>query len=109
MKENKYLSAKLKHKINILQATEEAEWIAVNEAYAEIMSVSETSLSEFDGVSFGHIMAEEYFIITCRYIKNMNCRMRISFGDRIFTIKRIINPYELNHFLKFLVLEITEN
>ena len=59
-------------------------------------------------MSFGHILLEEYFMITTRYIKNINTRMRVRFGNRIFVIKKIINSFQLNHLLKILAIEITE-
>jgi len=75
----KYLSAKFRHKIVFLEKVGEDndELEVFHEAYAEIMPVSENNFQEFDGVNFGHIMVEEYFIITCRYINGINCRMRV--------------------------------
>ncbi len=112
-KTSKSLVGKLKHKIELIanyseSDHEEENWVKIEDAYAEILALSETSIKEFDGLNFGHVMFEEYYLLTTRYTPHINYKMRIRFGRRIFIIKRIINPYEINQLLKIIVLEITE-
>lgn len=113
MKTKKHFASKLRHKIEIIYNSSISElepenWVSMQEAYAEIAAITETNIHEFDDINFGHLMSEEYFIITMRFLKNISSKMRIKFGDRLFAIKRIVNPYQLNNILKIIALEITE-
>ncbi len=113
LKIQKTLTAKLRHKVELIyNATEDdytaENWVKIQDIYAEIIAISEANIKELDGINFGHVMSEEYYLFTTRYIETINYKMRLKFGNRIFVIKRIINPYEFNHLLKIIVLEITE-
>lgn len=103
-------SSKLRHYIEFLteSTSKTGSWDITCSTYAEIKSITETNTKDFDDISFGHLLSEEYFIITCRFIQNIHRKMRIKFGERYFAIKRIINLYELNHIVKIIALEITE-
>lgn len=111
MKLKRSFASRLRHQIEIIfNGSEDGleNWVVLNTAFAEITEITETNIKEFDDMSFGHILSEEYFIITTRYLKNINTRMRVKFGDRIFAIKKIVNPFQLNHLLKILAVEVTE-
>ncbi len=109
MKLSKTLSSNLKHFVEFLSNENDTNnWRVICSGFAEIKSLTEVGLKEYDGIDFGHLVKEEYFLITTRYLEIINNNMRIRFGNRIFVIKRIINPYQLNHILKILSQEITE-
>jgi head-tail adaptor len=108
MKFNKQFISRLRHYIKFSTILPDGSFEDVSSAFAEISPITDTSVKEFDEISFGHLLTEEYFLITTRYLRNLNSSMRIRFNDRIFAIKRIINPYELNHILKIIAQELTE-
>ena len=113
MKMVRNFASKLRNRIEIFTNIAEGDigfenWVKCLDLYAEILSITENNIKEFDSINFGHIMSEEYYIITFRYVENINYKMRIKFGNRIFLIKKIINPYEQNRYLKVIALEITE-
>jgi head-tail adaptor len=108
MKITKKFASRLRHLIRFGNILPDGSWEEVCHSFAEISPIAETSIREFDQINFGHLLSEEYFIITTRYLRNLNNLMRIRFNQRVFAIKRIINPYELNHVLKIIVHEVTE-
>lgn len=108
----KIKSAKLFHLVTLLKniSSESSlsgdDWRSVGQVYAEIKPLSEQQIKEIDSIQFGHLILEEYFIFTCRYSDLIENNMRIQFKERIFDIKRIINPQEKDRYLKIITLEI---
>ncbi|MDX1917247.1 MAG: head-tail adaptor protein [Rickettsiaceae bacterium] len=109
MKVKKLLSANFKHFIEFIENKNEQNiWMIKCRGFAQIEALTDQNFSEYDGINFGHLAREEYFVITLRYLPIIHKSMRIRFRNRLFTIKRIINPSELNHILKIIAQEITE-
>ncbi|MDX1924422.1 MAG: head-tail adaptor protein [Rickettsiaceae bacterium] len=108
MKATKTLSSNFRHFIEFIQQEADGmrSWRMLCAGFAEITSLSEANLKEYDDIKFGHLLQEEYFLITTRYVKTINDQMRIRFRDRTFIIRKIINPYQLNHILKIVAQEI---
>lgn len=109
MRPNKNLTSRLRHKVRLVLPRDGGELEHICSTFAEIAPISDSDLREFDNISFGHLLVEEYFIITIRYLECVKATMRIAFRNKIFAIKRIVNPYSLNHVLKIIALEITES
>lgn len=110
MKKQKMV-AKLVHKISFLKKlsnnpTEDLEWIEDKTTYAEIKHASDNRFFAIENISFGSVISEKYFLFSMRFIKDINCSMRIRFNDRIFEIKRIIDKDERGRILTIVALEI---
>lgn len=103
--------AKLVHKITFLEnksnsAIEEEVWERVLTSFAEIKPVCDGSVVSLEGIAFGNIITEEYFIFKTRFIKGINRQMRIGFHGRVFEIKRIIDEEERGRILSIIGLEV---
>lgn len=101
----------LRHQIKIWQNIsvndiEREIWQEKFTLYAKITAISEHKFAVIEHLNFGHIMTEGFFIFKTRFIKDLNNKMRISFGDRKFAIKRLINIAEKNKWLNIIGLEI---
>ncbi len=101
----------LRHKIILLEnknlsSIEQPEWQEVFEVFANVNSYSSGILSQIEGVSFGHVLSEEYMIFTIRFHSKIRKNMRIKFRDSFFEIKRIINDEMKNKIQKIISLEI---
>jgi len=110
MKKQSMIS-KLVHKIIFLEnkannAIEEERWEEVTQSFAEIKPVCDNGFISLEGVAFGNVITEEYFIFKTRFVKNIKREMRISFHGRIFEIKRIIDEDERGRLLNIIGLEI---
>ena len=92
MKAAKMLSSHFKHYVEFIENNNEGFWTPRCGGFAQIVSLTENGIAQYDGINFGHLTKEEYFIITVRYLRLINQDMRIRFKNRIFAIKRIINP-----------------
>ncbi|MDX2050660.1 MAG: hypothetical protein SFT93_05795 [Rickettsiaceae bacterium] len=107
MRQKKSFAARLRHYIEFIQIQDdEVEGVIVHGAFAEITSLSELGLKEFDDINFGHLLNEEYFVFTTRFINNLSSKIHIRFNNRIFMIRKIISPYQLNHIMKIIAQEI---
>lgn len=107
----KSLHYTLRHQIKIWQnisvnTIEQENWQEKFTIYAEITAISEQKFTVIEHLNFGHIMTEGFFIFKTRFIKNLSSKMRISFGDRQFEIKRLINIAEKSKWLNIIGLEI---
>ena len=110
MKKQSVIS-KLVHKIIFLEnkidnAIEEECWEEVQQSFAEIKPVCDNRFIYLEGISFGNVITEEYFLFKTRFIKDIKREMRISFRKRIFEIKRIIDEDERGRILNIIGLEI---
>lgn len=99
------------HKISVLKNVaeselDEVEWEEFTVCFAEVQPVCDNKYVSIEGVSFGDVITEEYFHFRTRYIKNITKEMRISFHERIFEIKRIINHQEKDRMLSIIALEV---
>ncbi len=99
------------HKVEILEnmaklEIETADWQKKYEIYVDIKPIYETSLTEISGMNFGHILSEEYYLFTTRFNKDINNKMRIKFGNKLYEIKRVINEKIRNKTLKIIALQI---
>ena len=99
------------HKISVLKNVAEdeladAEWEEFAVCFAEVQPVCDNKYVSLEGISFGDVITEEYFHFRTRYIKNITKEMRISFHERTFEIKRIINHQEKDRMLSIIALEV---
>ena len=106
--------SKFIHKITFLKNSnrseiEEGEWTEAHISFTEITPVCDNRFIALEGVSFGNVIAEEYFFFRVRFIRGINREMRIKFHDRIFEIKRIIDEDERGKMLSIVALEIFDN
>jgi len=103
--------SKLVHKIIFLEnkakdAIDDENWEEVQTSFAEVKPVCDNRFIYLEGVAFGNIITEEYFLFKTRFIKGINREMRISFHERIFEIKRIIDEDERGKILSIIALEV---
>ncbi len=99
------------HRISVLKNVAEdeladAEWEEFAVCFAEVQPVCDNKYVSLEGISFGDVITEEYFHFRTRYIKNITKEMRISFHERTFEIKRIINHQEKDRMLSIIALEV---
>ena len=99
------------HKISVLKNTaetelDEAKWEVFAVCFAEVQPVCDNRYVPMEGVAFGDVITEEYFHFRTRYIKNITKEMRMSFHERTFEIKRIINHQEKDRMLSIIALEV---
>ena len=95
----KTIISKLIHKITFLKnlstdEISEAKWEEFQVSFAEVKPVCDNRFVSLEGLSFGNVITEEYFLFRTRFIKNINIEMRISFHGKLFEVKRIINEEE---------------
>ncbi len=105
------LARNLQHQIKILEnfsvsEIEEEKWQEKFTSYAEIRPISDNRFTMLEGLNFGHVITEGYYAFKIRYIKGITTKMLISFKNRRFEIKRIINMSERSKFLNIIGLEI---
>ena len=103
--------SKLVHKITFLEnitksEIKEAIWKEVQTSFAEVKPVCDNRFISLEGLAFGNVITEEYFLFKTRFIKGIHREMRISYEERIFEIKRIINEGERTRMLNIVGLEI---
>ncbi len=108
---NKSLVKNFNHKIIILENYSNSElereiWREKYSLYAEIISIGDNKFEIIEGLKFGHVMTEGYFIFKTRFTENITNKMRILFKNRLFEIKRITNIGERSKLMKILGLEI---
>lgn len=99
------------HKISVLKniaktELDEVKWEEFAVCFAEVLPVCDNKYISMEGVAFGDVITEEYFHFRTRYIKNITKEMRISFHERTFEIKRIINHQEKDRMLSIIALEV---
>lgn len=100
----------LKHKITLLKNTTtnelEEKWETAKEIYANVKPLCDTRLVTLENVEFGSIVSAEYYVFYVRYLEDVNLNMRLSFCQKTFDIKRIINHNFANKFLSIIALQI---
>ena len=105
---------KLLHKIIFLQNLnsndlEEPRWSEVLETYAEIKALHSLSVSELEGINFGQVLNQEYFIFYVRFNSNISENMRIMFQGRLYEIKRIVEEYSRSRIIQIIGLRLTNS
>jgi len=108
---NKNITSKLVHKIVFLEnraanAIDDPVWQEVCASFAEVKPICDNRFVSLEGVEFGNLITEEYFLFRTRFIKNLNKGMRILFHGRNFEIKRIIDQDEKGRMLNIVALEV---
>ena len=68
--------------------------------------VCDNRFAFLEGIQFGNIITEEYFLFKIRFIKELDNTMRISFHNQIFEIKRIIDEDSKGRLLSIVALKI---
>ena len=104
----------MQHQVKIWQNSSVSEieqeiWQEKFTLYAEIIAISANNFNSIDHLNFGNIMTEGLYLFKTRFIKDITNKMRISFKDRQFEIKRIINVLERSKYLNIIGLEIYGN
>jgi SPP1 family predicted phage head-tail adaptor len=99
------------HKIIFLKNITNSEidtpkWQQVIETFAQVKLVCDNRFIFLEGIQFGNVITEEYFLFTIRFIKGIDNTMRISFHNQIFEIKRIIDPDAKGRMLNIVALKI---
>lgn len=107
----KNLTKKLNHQIKFLENQNNNEieannWLETITTFAEITAVNDYSFKAIEHFNFGHVMTENYYIFRIRFDKRISNKMRISFNNRLFEIKRLINIKEKDQLLQIITLEI---
>ncbi|PCJ24936.1 MAG: phage head-tail joining protein [Rickettsiales bacterium] len=109
MKQN--IISKLSHRIIFLEnraasELEEDLWEEVQTSFAEMKPICDNRFVSLEGLQFGNVITEGYFLFRIRSIKDVHSRMRINFQGRLFEIKRIIDEDEKGRMLSIVALEI---
>ncbi|GAB4164487.1 MAG: hypothetical protein Tsb006_4090 [Rickettsiaceae bacterium] len=108
---NTSIIAKLSHKIVFLVNTAQSEietpdWQPVIETFAEVKPACNNRFISLEGMQFGNVITEEYFLFKIRYMPEIHKDMRINFQGKIFEIKRIVEEGMRGHLLNIIALEI---
>ncbi|NRB10791.1 MAG: phage head closure protein [Rickettsiaceae bacterium] len=101
----------LRHKVFFLKNKADNEnnidnWQPVFTSFVAIDHLAGGQIKLAENLNFSHLISENYFCFTMRYLQAVNQNLRIEFNDRIFSIKRIINEKERNQILKLICLEL---
>jgi hypothetical protein len=101
----------LKHQIIFLEnktvnPIDLEDWQEKLRTFAEITPVSESSFSALEGLNFGHMITESYFLFRIRFLQGISTKQKIIFKKRNFEIKRIINQNEQDRVLLIIALEV---
>jgi head-tail adaptor len=101
------LASKLTKRI-ILQSQQEScgDWYDVVEVSAAINAISEMKFTGIEVFRSMQLMSTDPYLFIIRYLDYINISMRILYGKRVFSIKRIINPNEQNIMLKIISEEV---
>ena len=110
-KNKKTFIAKLAHNINFLENVADSPsadpvWQEKYNCFAEIIPLSECKYMSLEGMNFGNLITEEYYLFKIRYMDGLSKALRISFLRQLYSIKRIINIGEKNRFLNIIGLKI---
>lgn len=108
----KILLSQLVHHVTFLEnvTASEAEdpvWNEKVSCFAEILPLSECGYMSIEGLNFGNFITEEYYLFKIRYISGLNKALRISFGTKLYSIKRIINVRQKDRLLNIIAHEIS--
>jgi head-tail adaptor len=108
---NEPLFTKLKHRIIFLENTNPIDlggeiWLEKLTTFAEIKPLYDNKVGSIESFNFGHIVTEGYFMFRIRALEGINTKMRISFKNRLFEIKRILDIDEEGKMLKIIALEV---
>lgn len=104
-------SSRLAHKVYFLKniqhdESEEEKWVEVMYAFAEVNPICDSRPIAIEGLQFGHVISEDYYLFKVRYLDGLNINMRIKFKGRMFEIKRILNIKERSKILHIIALQI---
>jgi len=107
----KILVSRLVHNITFLEnlaesASEDQDWREKYNCFAEISPLTDCKYISIEGMSFGNLITEEYYLFKIRYIEGVSKNSRISFRNKLYAIKRIINIKERDKILNIIAHEI---
>jgi SPP1 family predicted phage head-tail adaptor len=111
MKNKRPLISRLAHNITFLENITESEigeavWQDKYNCFAEIIPLSECQYMNIEGLNFGNLITEEYYLFKIRYIEGLTKKMRISSRGRLYTIKRLVNLSGRDRMLNIIAHEI---
>ena len=101
----------LKHPIEFLQnikgsPLDQDNWQVAYQIFADISNLHPDQIGMVENFDFGHIITANFISITIRYDNLINAKMRIRFKDKEFEIKKIVEDFDNQKFLKIIALEI---
>jgi head-tail adaptor len=92
---------------NIVSREERNEdWQVKMYSFAKVVPLCDNRFLTLEGLNFGNIMSEEYFIFQMRFLKEVRMDMRISYDSHLFEIKRLLNVDGLSRKLHIIALVI---
>ena len=108
---NSSIASQMVHKIIFLKniansEIDEPNWQQVTESFAQVKPVCDNRFILLEGMQFGNVITEEYFLFTTRFITDIDKTMRISFHDQFFEIKRIVDEDSKGRMLRIVALKI---
>lgn len=109
----RHIAKNLKHQIIFLENSGQNEldpekWNQKLVTFAEIKYIYDNSARQLEGISFGHVITEEFAVFSIRFTPEIHSKMRILFKNRHFEIKRIVNINEMNRITQIIALEIKQ-
>ena len=101
----------LKHPIEFLQNIKESplhkdNWQVAYQVFACISNLHPDQIGMVENFDFGHIITANFVSITIRHNNLINAKMRIRFKSREFEIKKMVEDFDNQKFLKIIALEI---
>ena len=107
----KILVSRLVHNIIFLEncaesVSEDQDWREKYNCFAEIAPLTDCQYMSIEGMSFGNLITEEYYLFKIRYMEGISKNFRISFRNKLYSIKRIINIKERDKILSIIAHEI---
>jgi len=102
----------MKHRITILEdistsEVDEKQWSVKHSTFADIKPLFDSKIGSLETFDFGHVVTEGYFMFKIRALHGITTQMRISFKERLFEIKRIVDVHEQGRMLQIIALEIS--
>ena len=97
--------SKLTKRITIQYLADDHSWCDKCEIFANINAIADMKYAGIEIFNSMQLITNDPYLFIIRYIEGLNSQMRILYGDRLFNIKRIVNPYEKNHILKIIAQE----
>lgn len=110
-RKSKIMAFSLQHQISFLKNInnspfEPERWQEKLKTFAEIIPISESSYTMLENLNFGHVITEGYYLFKIRFIKDIDTNLRISFKNKNFEVKRVINLKEQDRVLQIIAMEI---
>lgn len=108
----KALISRLTHYVTFLENTTQSRsadpvWEEKFKCFAEILPLNDCQYTVLEGLNFGNFITEEYYVFKIRYMRGVSKDLQISFNNKLYSIKRIINIRERNKILNIITQQIS--